>query len=67
MTNAKPIKVTRDRLREMLPGQSITVECADGYDLESQRNTAYQMGKLVNRRYSCSVIGLTLTVTCNYD
>lgn len=68
MTNAKPIKITRDLLREMQPGQSITVECADGYDLDSQRNTAYQMAKLVNFRFSCNVKGLTLTITClNYD
>lgn len=59
-------RVTRDSLRAMKPGDSFTVECRDGYDLESQKNTAYQMTKLVNFRYSCSVIGLTLTIKC-YD
>ena len=59
-------KITRNRLRAMQAGEAVTVECADGYDLESQKNTAYQMGKLVNSRYSCSVKGLTLTVT-RYD
>lgn len=60
----KKDKVTRDRLRAMSPGDVITVECANGYDLESQRNTAYQFGKCVNHRYTCSVKGLTLTITC---
>lgn len=59
-------KITRNLLRNMAPGESITVECADGYDLESQKNTAYQMCKLVNSKYSCSVKGMTLTVT-RYD
>lgn len=57
-------RITRDRLRAMAPGDVITVECANGYDLESQRNTTYQMHKLVNHRYTCSVKGLTLTITC---
>lgn len=59
-------KITRNRLRAMASGESITVTCRDGYDLESQKNTAYQTGKLVNCRYSCSVNGMTLTVT-RYD
>lgn len=59
-------KITRNRLRAMQAGEAITVECMDGYDLESQKNTAYQTGKLVNSRYGCSVKGLTLTVT-RYD
>lgn len=59
-------KITRNLLRNMAPGESITVECADGYDLESQKNTAYQTGKLVNSKYSCSVKGMTLIVT-RYD
>lgn len=63
-----PTKVTRDLLRSMKPGEVITVDCLDGYDLESQKNTAYQFGKLVNSKYSCSVKGLTLTITrLNYD
>lgn len=59
-------KITRDLLRSMPPGESVTVTCRDGYDLESQKNTAYQTGKLVNSRYGCSVKGMTLTVT-RYD
>ena len=59
-------KITRDLLRSMAPGEAVTVECANGYDLESQKNTAYQTGKLVNSRYGCSVRGMTLTVT-RYD
>jgi hypothetical protein len=50
----------------MAPGESVTVECIDGRDIESQKNTAYQMQKIVNSRYGCSVKGLTLTVT-RYD
>lgn len=55
-------KITRDRLRAMRAGQSITVQCADGYDLDSQKNTAYAMQKLIPYRFSCKVEGLRLTV-----
>ena len=65
MTNPKPMKVTRDYLRAMQNGDTLTVTCADGYDLESQRNTAYQMSKLENCRFRCTTDGLTLTVTRN--
>ena len=56
-------KVTRERLRTMQNGDTITVECANGYDLESQKNTAYAMQKLENCRFTCKSDGLTLTVT----
>ncbi len=58
-------KITRERLRLMQSGETLTVQCADGYDLDSQKNTAYAMKKLERRRFSCRVNGLTLTVTCN--
>ena len=63
MQRSKPMKVTRDYLRAMQAGETLTVTCADGYDLESQRNTAYQMSKLENCRFSCKAEGLTLTIT----
>lgn len=56
-------KITRERLRAMLNGDALRVECADGYDLDSQRNTAYAMGKMEQCRFSCKAEGLTLTVT----
>lgn len=56
-------KVTRERLRTMQNGDTITIECANGYDLESQKNTAYAMQKLENCRFTCKSDGLTLTVT----
>lgn len=56
-------KITRERLRSMKEGQTITVQCADGYDLQSQKNTAYAMGKLENCRFACKADGLTLRVT----
>ena len=56
-------KVTRERLRAMRDGEEITVTCRDGYDLDSQRNTAYAMGKMEQCRFSCKADGLTLTVT----
>lgn len=56
-------KVTRERLRTMQNGDTITVKCANGYDLESQKNTAYAMQKLENCRFTCKSDGLTLTVT----
>lgn len=59
-------KITRERLREMQDGEQITVQCADGYDLDSQKNTAYAMQKMENCRFACKADGLTLTVT-RYD
>ena len=47
----------------MKAGESITVECVDGYDLDSQKNTAYAMKKMENSRFSCKSDGLVLTVT----
>lgn len=58
-------RVTRERLRAMKGGDTLTVECANGYDLDSQKNTAYAMKKLEGRRFSCRSEGLTLIVTCN--
>lgn len=56
-------RITRDCLRAMRDGESITVTCRDGYDMESQKNTAYSMGKIENCRFSCRSVGLRLTVT----
>lgn len=56
-------KITRERLRSMSDGEKISVLCKDGYDMESQRNTAYAFGKLENCRFSCKSEGLKLTVT----
>ncbi len=56
-------KITRERLRTMRNGESVTVQCADGYDLDSQKNTAYAMQKMENCRFACKTEGLTLTVT----
>lgn len=56
-------KVTRERLRAMRDGEEITVTCKDGYDLDSQKNTAYAMQKMENCRFSCKSEGLKLTVT----
>ena len=56
-------KITRDRLRAMKVGDTVVVTCKDGYDIESQKNTAYAMRKLENYRYSCKSDGMVLTVT----
>lgn len=56
-------KVTRERLRAMRDGEEITVTCKDGYDMDSQKNTAYAMQKMENCRFSCKSDGLKLTVT----
>ena len=66
MTQKITEKVTRERLRSMKNGEMLTVQCVDGYDLASQKNTAYAMAKLENCRFSCTADGLTLTVT-RYD
>lgn len=56
-------KVTRERLRTMQNGEKITVQCKDGYDLDSQKNTAYAMQKMENCRFACKSDGLMLTIT----
>lgn len=56
-------RITRSRLRAMRDGESVVVRCVDGYDLEAQKHTAYNMQKLENCKYRCSTIGLELTVT----
>lgn len=56
-------KITRERLRTMQNGDKLTVKCINGYDLDSQRNTAYAMGKMEQCRFSCKVDGLILQVT----
>ena len=56
-------KITRERLRALQNGEQITVQCTDGYDLDSQKNTAYAMQKMENCRFACKSDGLTLTVT----
>lgn len=61
--SAKVEKITRERLRVMQDGEQITVTCADGYDMDSQKNTAYAMSKMENCRFSCKSDGLVLTVT----
>ena len=66
MTQKITEKITRERLRSMKNGEKLTVQCVDGYDLASQKNTAYAMAKLENCRFSCTADGLTLTVT-RYD
>lgn len=66
MTQKITEKITRERLRSMKNGETLAVQCVDGYDLASQKNTAYAMAKLENCRFSCTADGLTLTVT-RYD
>ena len=66
MTQKITEKITRERQRSKKNGETLTVQCVDGYDLASQKNTAYAMAKLENCRFSCTADGLTLTVT-RYD
>lgn len=56
-------KITREVLRAMQTGDTVTVQCADGYALESQKNTAYHFQKLENCRFTCKSEGLVLSVT----
>lgn len=56
-------KITRQRLRDMKDGDTVVVQCKDGYDLDSQKNTAYAMQKMENCRFACKTEGLTLTIT----
>ena len=60
----KPVeKITRERLRAMRNGDTITTQCADGYDMDSQKNTAYAMQKMENCRFACKNDGHQLSVT----
>lgn len=56
-------KITRERLRAMQNGDVLTVECENGYDLDSQKNTAYAMQRMEGCKFSCMATGLTLQVT----
>ena len=56
-------KITRERLRAMRDCEGIAVVCKDGYDMDSQKNTAYTLGRLENCRFPCKSDGLKLTVT----
>lgn len=56
-------KITRERLRAMRNGDTITTQCADGYDMDSQKNTAYAMQKMENCRFTCKSDELQLSVT----
>ncbi len=56
-------RITRSRLREMRSGESVTVTCRDGYDLESQKSIAYSLQRLEPFKFSCKTEGLQLTVT----
>jgi hypothetical protein len=56
-------KITRDILRTLRDGDAVTVECQNGYDLDSQRNTAYAMQRMLLCRFECRTQGLRLTVT----
>ena len=66
MTQTETEKITRERLRAMQNGETVTVNCVDGYDLDSQKNTAYAMQKMERCKFTCKSDGLTLTVT-RYD
>lgn len=60
----KPVeKITRERLRAMRNGDTITTRCTDGYDMDSQKNTAYAMQKMENCRFACKSDELQLSVT----
>lgn len=59
----KKEKITRDCLRAMKIGDTVVVECKNGYDMDSQKNTAYALGRIENCRFSCKCEGLKLTVT----
>lgn len=56
-------KVTREHLRGMRDGETLVTQCANGYDLDSQKNTAYFMQKLEGCRFTCRTEGLQLSVT----
>ena len=56
-------KITRERLRAMQNGDVLTVECENGYDLDSQKNTAYAMQRMEAWKFSCKATGLALEVT----
>lgn len=56
-------RITRDILRTLRDGDAVTVECLNGYDMDSQKNTAYAMQRMLLCRFECRTQGLRLTVT----
>lgn len=67
----KPVeKITRERLRAMRNGDTITTQCADGYDMDSQKKHGLRYaedGKLplcLQKRWA-TVIGYALWCQLN--
>lgn len=56
-------KITRDLLRKMQEGETVTVECRDGLDLNCQKNIAYQFQIIGDCKLTCKSDGLKLSVT----
>ena len=56
-------KVTRDVLRAMKPGDSVTFSSESGYAIESAKSMAYTLQKLERVRFTCKKDGPTLTIT----
>lgn len=56
-------KVTRDVLRAMEQGDSLTFSSENGYAIESAKSMAYMLQKLEHVRFTCRTDGTTLTIT----
>lgn len=55
-------RITRDVLRKMRDGDVLTVDCKNGYDMDSQKNIAYGMQKMERCKFACKANGMRLTV-----
>ena len=61
--NRRVEKITRDLLRSMEVGNSVTLVSPNGYAQQSAMTLAYNMRRLEDRRFTCKTDGLTLTIT----
>lgn len=56
-------KVTRDVLRGMEQGDSVTFSSENGYAIESARSLAYTFQRLEKVRFTCKIDGQVLIIT----
>lgn len=61
--NRRVDKVTRDVLRGMEVGDSITFVSPNGYAQDSAKSLTYKMHRLEECRFTCRTDGLSMTIT----
>ena len=55
--------ITRDVLRDMSDGDTISMLCKDGYEMDSKKQLAYAFQRNENCKFSCRTDGMVLNIT----